>query len=69
MKNTIVFGIISSRQCLIGGRGILGVISDSNPIMMKFGMKVKFEVLNNFQKFGCDQLIGDLASTHTKKFR
>ena len=33
---------------------------------MKFGMKIEFNVLNNFPKFGCDQLINDFAPTRTK---
>ena len=51
------------------GRGVLEVISDFDPILMKFGMKIQSDVLNNFLKFGRDQSIRRLALTRTKKFR
>ena len=66
IKNPIVFGIISSHQCRVGGRGNLGVISDFNLIEMKFGMQVEIDVLNNIPKFARDQSIRGLAPTRTK---
>jgi len=46
-----------SHRCLVGGRGVLGVMSDFNPIDMKFGMEVEFNQYNDFPKFGHDELI------------
>ena len=69
INNPIVFGIISSHQFLVGGRDILGVMSDFDSILMKFGMKIQSDVLNNFLEFGRDQSIRRLALTRTKKFR
>ena len=67
IKNPIVFDIISSHQCRVGGRGKLGVMSDFNPIEMKFGMQVEIDVLNSIPKFGHNQLNSALAPTRTKK--
>ena len=47
IKNSIVFGIISSHECPTGGRGVLGVMPDFGPIDMKFGMEVEFDILND----------------------
>jgi len=68
IKNPIVFGVISLHQCRVGGRGNLAVMSNFNPMEMKFGMKVEFDTLYNFPKFGRSQLISGLAPTHIKKF-
>ena len=43
IKNPIVFGIINLYQCRVGGQGNLGVMSNFNPMEMKFGMKVEFD--------------------------
>ena len=37
-EDAIVFGDIASYGWLVGGRDILGVTSDFDPIYMKFGM-------------------------------
>lgn len=50
------------------GRGILKVIPDFDSIEIKFDAKVVFEVLNNFPKFGCEQLTSGFALTRIKKF-
>ena len=51
-------------------RGVrrFGVMSDFGPIDMKFGMEVEFDILNNYPKFGCDQLISCPVRGRTKKF-
>jgi len=40
----IVFGDISSHWCLLGRRDILVVMSDFDPIYMKFGIEVGDDV-------------------------
>ena len=47
----------------------MGVMSDFNPIEMKFGIQVMNDVLNNILKFGCDQLISGITPTRTKKIQ
>ena len=37
------------------GRGVLGVIPEFDRIYTKFGMEVKYDVLKDFPKFGCNQ--------------
>jgi len=49
--------------------GHFGDMSGFYQIKMNFGMKLEFEVLDNFPKFGRDQLISYLTPTLTKKFR
>jgi len=56
------------RRCLVGGRGVLVVMPDFDPIDMKFGMEVECDVLNDYPKFGCDQLISYPVRACTKKF-
>jgi len=41
----------------VQGQGILGVMPDFDQIEMKFRIKVEFDVLNKFPKFGCNLLI------------
>ena len=69
IKNPIVFGIINLYQCRVGWQGNLGVMSNFNPMEMKFGMKVEFDTYTNFPKFDRSQLISGLAPTHIKKSR
>ena len=38
VESPIVFGGIKLHDCSVGGRGVLGVMLDSDPIYMKFGM-------------------------------
>ena len=64
----IVFGGIQSHECLVGGRDVLGVMSNCDPINMKFGMEVEYNELNNYPKFGCDELISCPIRARTKKF-
>ena len=68
IESPIVFGGIKSHGCSIGGRGVLGVMLDFYPIYMKFGMEVEFVELNDFPKFGSDQLITRPVIARTKKF-
>jgi len=56
-ENPIVFGSTKSHRYLVGGQGVLLVMSNIDPMDMKFGMVVEFDALNNYPKFGCDQLI------------
>ena len=44
IENPIVFNGIKSHECPIGGRGVLGVMPDFDPIHMKFGMEVEFDI-------------------------
>jgi len=53
---------------LLGGRGVLGVMSDFGPIDMKFDIQVEFDELNDYRKFGCDELISCPVGARTKKF-
>ena len=39
VESPIVFGGIKLHRCPVGGRGVLGVMSDFGPIDMKFGME------------------------------
>ena len=66
VKSPIVFGSIKSHGCPVGGRGILGVMLDFDPIQMKFGMCVEFDELNDFPKFGYNQFISCLVRARTK---
>ena len=68
VESPIVFGGIKSHKCSVEGRGVLGVMLDFYPIYMKFGMEVEFDELNDFPKFGCDQLIIRPVKARTKKF-
>ena len=43
-------------------------MSDFDPIDMKFGMEVEFDELNDYPKFGCDELISCPVGARTKKF-
>ena len=43
VETPIVFGGIKSHGCSVGGRGVLGVMLDFDPIYMKFSMEVEFE--------------------------
>ena len=54
VESPIVFGGIQLHGCLVGGWGVLGVMSDFGPIDMKFGMEVEFDALNDYPKFGSD---------------
>ena len=47
----------------------MGVMLDFYPIYMKFSMEVEIDVLNDYPKFGCDQLISCLVEGHTKKIQ
>ena len=67
LESCIVFCGFKSYGCPVGGHGILGVVSDFDPNEMEFGAIVEFDILNNFPKFGCDQLINGFAQTRTKK--
>ena len=53
-------------RCPVGGRGVLGVMSDFRPIDMKFGMEVEFDALNDYPKFDHDQLISSLVGVLQK---
>ena len=68
VESPIVFGGIKLNRCLIGGRGVLGVMSYFGPIVMKFGMEVEIDELNDYPKFGCHQLISCPVASHIKKF-
>jgi len=57
IESPIVCGGINSHECLIGGQGVLGITSDFDPIDMKFGMEVVFDILIDYLKFGPDKLI------------
>ena len=46
----------------------MGVMSNIGPIDMKFGMEVEFDALNDYPKFGSDQLISCPVGALTKKF-
>ena len=56
VESPIVFCAIKSHECPVEGRGILGVMLDFDCIYMKFSMKVDFDELNDFPKFGYNQL-------------
>jgi len=68
VESPIVFGSLNSHGCPVGGRGILGVMLDFDPIYMKFSMVVEFDELNDFPKFGYNQLISCAVTARTKKF-
>ena len=68
VKSPIVFGGIKLHRCPVGGRGIFGVMSDFGSIDMKFSMGVEFDALNDYPKFGSDQLISCLVGASAKKF-
>ena len=68
VESPIVFGGIQLHGCLVGGRGVLGVMSDFGPIEMKFGMGVEFDEINDFPKFGCDESISCPVRARTKEF-
>jgi len=64
VENPIVFGGVSSYECLVGGARYFWCFRpDFDWIEMKFGINIEFNVLNNFPKFGHDQLIRGLAPT------
>jgi len=69
IESPIVFGGIKLHDCPVGGRGILEVILDFDLIYMKFGMELKLVEVNDFPKFGCDQVIGSPVGARTKKLR
>ena len=66
VKSLIVYGSIKSHGCPVGGRGVLGVMLDFDPIYMKFGMCVEFKKLNDFPKFGYNQFISCAVRARTK---
>jgi len=66
VESPIVSGGIISHRCFVGGQGVLGVMSDFDPIVMKFGMEVEYDELNNYPKFGCDELISYPVGARTK---
>ena len=68
VESSIVFGGIKLHDCPVGGRGVLGVMSDFDPIDMKFGMEVEFDELNHYPKFGSYQLISCPVRAPAKKF-
>ena len=68
VESPIVFGGMKLHEGPIWGRGVLEVMFDSDLIYMKFGMEIEFDVLNDFPKFGCDQLISCLIGARTMKF-
>jgi len=68
VKSPIVFGSIKSHRCPVGGRGVFGVMLDFDLIYMKFNMCVEFYELNDFPKFGYNQLISCAVRARTKKF-
>ena len=68
VENPFVFGGLKSYRCPVGGRGVLGVVSDFDPIDMKFGMEVEFDELNDYPKFSCNELISCPVGARTKKF-
>ena len=44
VESPIVFGGIKLHDCPVGKRGVLGVLSDFDPIYMKFDRKVDFDI-------------------------
>ena len=68
VESPIVFGDIKLHGCPIGGRGILGVMSDFYAINMELSMEVEIDALNDYPKFGCHQLISCLVGGNTKIF-
>jgi len=68
VETPIVFKGIRSHGCSVGRRGILEVMLDFYPIYMKFSMDEEFDELNDFPKFGCNQLITRPVRARTKKF-
>jgi len=67
-ESPIVFGGIKSHRCPVRWRGVLGVMSDFDPIDMKFGMEVEFDAFKDYPKFGCDKLISCPVRARIKKF-
>ena len=63
-----VFGRIKSHEYSVGGRGVLKVMLDFNPIYIKFSMEVDFDELIDFPKFGYNQLVSCPVRARTKKF-
>ena len=68
VESPIVFGSIKSHGFPVRGRGVLGVMLDFDSIHMKFSMEVEFDELNDFPKFGYNQLISCPVRGRTKKF-
>ena len=68
VESPIIFSDIQTHGCLAGRRGVSGVMSDFGPIDMKFGMGVEFDELNDYPKFGYDELISCPERAQTKKF-
>ena len=68
VESPIVFGGIKLHGCIVGGRGVLGVMLGFDPIYMKFSTEVEFDELNDFPKFGCNQVISYPVRARTKKF-
>ena len=48
VESPIVFGSIKPHECPVRGRGVLGVMLDFDPILMKFSLYVDFDELNDF---------------------
>ena len=68
VENPIVFGGIKSHRCPVRGRGVLGVMSDFDPIDTKFSIEVEINAVEDYLKFGCDKLISYHAWVRPKKF-
>ena len=68
VESPIVFGGIKLYDCPVGLRGVSGVMPDSDPIYIKFGMVVEFDEINHFRKFGCNRVISCPVGARTKKF-
>ena len=68
VESPIVFGSIKLHGFPISGRDVLGVMLDFDSIHMKFSMEVEFDELNDFPKFGYNQLIRCPVRARTKKF-
>jgi len=68
VENPIVFGGIKSHRCPVRRRGVLGVMSDFDPIDTKFSIKVEINAVEDYPKFCCDKLISYPAQVRLKKF-
>ena len=68
VESPIVFGSLKSHGYPVGGRGILGVMLDFDSIHIKFSMEIEFDELNDFPKFGYNQLISYLVKALTRKY-
>ena len=66
VESPIVCSGTKLHRCPAGGRGVLRVMSDFDPIDMKFGMVVEFVELNKYPKFDSHQLISCPVSAPAK---